>query len=360
MPYKFYIKTPNDLIKAFEKSTKSSVLGYIENDITFGDAQPILKLDENCKGITLESTVSATLRNVSFCFKKVSKPIIFQNLQIRVGANGLQKNDTRDAIYSQKCKHLEFLNCSFSDSSDEVLSFDEVEYVKLYRCIIGNPLHAPTVNNKGKQFIHPDSKKDGSHGYGIRLGATKNVNITECLFANNNCRSPQLSIENTTKSEYNNTIENNVMFNYGEHAFTFHVEPSQEIKGCVYNITLKNNTLIPGPRTKKVKDSGKQKVTIDFESQKPKLIKINYSGLETNNILFYEKFYVEESGKSYFIDNGEGIKTSLITFLTNVGCLKKDTQDTQLIKIILSQSTHVYDKYDDKIEKWDESYWKSW
>lgn len=360
MPYVYNIKTTNDLIKAFEKSTKSSVTARIENDISFGNTQPTLKLDENCKGISLISTGTATLRNVSFCFKKVSKPIIFQNLQIRVGANGLSKNDTRDAIYAEKCKHLEFLNCSFSDSSDEILSFNEVEYVKLYRCIIGNPLHAPTVNNKGKEFIHPDCKKDGSHGYGMRIGATKNVNITECLFANNNCRSPQLSIENTTKSEYNNTIENNVMFNYGEHAFTFHVEESQEIKGCVYNFNFKNNTLIPGPRTKKVKDSGSQKVTIDFESQKPKLIKINYSGLETNNILFYEKFYVEEGGKSYYIDNGQGIQTSLSTFLTNVGTPKKDDQDAQLIKIIVESKKHVYDKYDDKIEKWVESYWKSW
>lgn len=347
----YLVTTTQELVEALENSYKEYTTIKIVNDISFNEGKKTIEIKEECQGIYLFGP--ATIRGVKFSFDEVESGIIFENIRIRVGGQGLKEDEAQDAFYANKCDCIKLINCSFTDTSDEVLSFDKCRKVKIHQCIIGDPLHIPTVNNEGEEYIHKEGKK-GSHGFGIRCGSIEKLTISECLFIHCNNRNPQINNENMEKKEYKAFIKDNIIYNYGNHCLAYNSQPKHEDKGK-FTVNYKHNTFVPGPRT--------EKKAHELHIQEPDKMKFKVKFIETNKRLYYKNFDVYYKGKTKKVDNGYGNRIPIQQFLENVGCSEFDRQDSKLkndLVLALEKSEHVYDGYDDKPELWPVSGWKHW
>ena len=126
------------------------------------------------------------------------------------------------------------------------------------------------------------------------------------------------------------------------------------------HVILDHNTFIPGPRTKKEEDDGELPYAWEIDAQRAKKIKFRIHKLETNKIMFYDGFDVDDGNKRT-IENGDGNPIPLDNFLKNVGCKEVDAQDKELKQSVLEYSQrekHEYDGLDDEPELWPENGWK--
>jgi hypothetical protein len=356
MTKNFNVSDKEELRRALIASYESPVTIYVTKDIDFSDqkGKQNITIEEECKGVYIVGP--ATIRGVKFRFEKVAARIIFENIRLRVGANNLGEDEAQDAFYGDKCDYIKFTNCTFSDASDEVLSFDKCKKVKIHRCIIGDPLHIPTVNDEGEEYVHKEGKK-GSHGLGMRCGSTKRLKITESLFANCMGRNPQLNNENMVKTKYNVDIIDCVMFNYGRRGFSYNHQEKHAVKGGKFVVDLKNNLFIPGPRTKKSGDDKAYEVV----TETPDKSDFKIRKFETNRLMFYDKFDVIYDDKEFTVPNGKGLTIPIIYFLDQCGCRIPDNQDSNLKQFVYetyNKDKHVYDGYDDNPELWTLSGWR--
>jgi len=347
----FAVNTQESFLDALHQSRRGLTHIQLTGDIDFSDkpGKNQIIVGDKCKGLVIKGP--GTIRGAQLRFEKVRHRIILKNMRIRVGAKNLGKGDALDALYADRCKYVSFVNCTFSDASDEILSFDRCSKVRIHRCIVGDPLHIPTVNDEDREFVHKDGKK-GSHGFGIRCGSTRSLKITETLIANCSKRNPQLNNKNMKKKKYKTVLRDCLIFNYGEHCLKYNSKLDQEVKKGKFVVNIKNNTFLPGPRTKKA---------IEVEIEDVKKIGFKLRNLDTNKIQFYPKFNVLYDGKKFKVKNGEGLRIPINKFLDIGGCQPADKQDINLktqIRTTLQQDEHQHDGFDNKPELWPLSGWK--
>lgn len=360
----YRISSADGLIEALKKTNKEKdvVISFLVNEIVFNKkGLTRLVLERDSYGVHIKGPV--TLRGAQFRFELVKYPIILESVRVRVGAQLLGEGDADDALYALKCSKILINHCSFSDSSDEIVSLDRCGEVTILNSILSDPLHRPTVNNEGKKFIHPEGAEASSHGYGLRCNGTRNLKVVNSIIANCYRRSPQCSNEGIKpRKEYLYSVDNCIIFNYGKEGFVYNNKFIDEESTSKYKVQFKHNLFIPGPRTDKSKSSEYE--ALEFNCENPRDMKFSLDGIESNRVAFYTDMLVLYGGKKYYAPNGQGLTQDPMDLLSLVGCLPKDAQDSDLSTNILSvlKSGHKYDGLDpDKFHKeWYLSWWKSW
>lgn len=358
MPY-IKVKTEEELKAAFDlaNDTEDVEVHFVVDTLVFQGKK--LKLEKGAKGISLHGPV--VLQGVQLWLERQSENIFVHNVAIHVGAEHLSEGDAMDALYLEKCDNAKFVNCTFSGSSDEVVSLNYNDNVIFERCFIGDPLHSPTVENNGKDFVHKEGEK-GSHGYGVRSSANRNLLFTECVFANCIRRSPQCNNQrvrdNTT---YLMRVTNCIIYNYGKHAFTYNNKEKDEEKGAKMYVEFYNNLFIPGPRTRK---SPNDDAAIEFDCERPEKMKFRVFGIKTNAIRNYDKLCLRWGDKYFWIDAGSGPTIHAQGIIQNVGCSKNLLQVINTLTSVLNalNGPHIYDNLDeDNFRKlWPASGWKNY
>jgi len=311
------------------------------------DGDHDLRLEKDCKGVTVRGPV--TLRGMRFYCTNVAGAIKLRDVRIRVGASHLEEGGATDAFFAEKCSDVTLERCTFSDASDEIVSLNYCDNVVIDRCIVGDPLHIPTVGDKGEQYVHKEGKM-GSHGYGLRSSAITNLVITRTLFANCNCRSPQCNNQGVQKkTSYACRVENCVIYNYGDHGFTYNNKSGYEKARAEYKVEFRNNLFVPGPRTNKEKGSDYE--AKEFECEQPTRMKLDMQGVDTNKIhtgAANAEMLVLYEGKTSYVRSGQGPTESVDGILDNAGCSDHDAQDATLISAVKRalSSKHQYDNLD--------------
>lgn len=330
-------------------------------DFSDSDGGRHLKLTKGDHGIKLIGPV--TLRGVQFWFERIEDPIVLENIRVRVGAKNLEKDNPMDALFAEKCDEIYLRHCTFSDSSDEIISLNYCDHVEITQCIIADPLHIPTVDNKGEEFIHSEGKQ-GSHGYGLRSSAIKNLVINETIFGNLKKRSPQCNNKNVREDtiyRFNGT--NNVIYNYGDHGFVYNNKEKEEEEGAKYIVDFHHNLFVPGPRTLKTRgDSTKAK---EFDCEQPDSgMKFQLKNIGTNQIHGYLKLYCHYNGEDFHVDSGSGPTLDRLSILDNAGCHPHDQQDQDLVASVKTALvvSHEYDNLEQETVHlaWPASGWKNY
>lgn len=349
-----YVDSPDELRQALEASVRHDnvVVRFTVPEISFAnETNHRLNLPSNSQGITLEGPV--TLRAVQLWFVGVQEPVVVRNVRVRVGAGHLGKGDAMDATYVEKCTDVTFEQCSFSHASDELVSINYCEHVRFERCLFSNPLHIPTVRNEGREFIHPEGAK-GSHGYGLRSSAVQNLVLRQCIFANCHRRAPQCNNKNVREhTTYKMLVEDTIIYNYGQHGFTYNNKPDEEVETARYMVEFRNNWFIPGPRTH---DSA-----IEIDCEEPETMQFRVWGLSSCAIARKTQMELKFRNRRFFIDSGAGLTLPYSALEQRVGCLPHDKNDDSVLAEISAAivAPPPYDKLDATSypQRWPESGW---
>lgn len=332
------VSTNDELLQALKASKKGSVvIRFAVPELDFHN-EADLELDDKCKGVMIVGPV--TLRGTRFILDGVREVVSMVAVRCRGTIENLKAGDDEDMLYARKCSHIILEGCSFSGSIDEVLSFDYCDTVSIDRCIVGPPFHRPTVNNDGVTPIHPEGI-DASHGYGIRSSSCGLINITNTIFTDCSRRSPQCNSKYVKKGQmYSMTVNNCVIYNYGQHGFTYN--NNGEAKGASVTCDISYNTYLPGPRTCKIQGSKYEALELDCEDTDK--MEFSVSGIKTNRVAWYDYMLVRYGGKTRYVGNGIGSTLSL----SSCGATPHDSIDTTVISTINNalQTPHVYDNLD--------------
>ena len=282
-------------------------------------------------------------------FLKLIGNVVLESVTIRIGTKNLKEGVGKkmDCIYGTKCNSIILRNCSFSWNCDECLSFDDCQQVIIDKCLIAEPLHVPTVKDKGEQFIHPEgSFKDhgGTHGYGIRCSGCQDFQIINCIIADCAVRSPQISSENMRGGVYNYLINNSIIYNYG-HAILSN-NNYKNSRGTM-TLTVTDVLFVPGTRT--AKGNNDEVPEFDLET----INNVDFTFVQKNNkLLHYEKMLLQKDGKEQYLNNEPGPNSEDI--LNHCGNLLRDIYDTEIISRIRKsiETKAIYDNLHDEPRKW--------
>lgn len=347
-----YASTPQELQHAIDRSVEEEniVVRCTTPTMTFSGNHR-LNIPRASQGLTVEGPV--TLHAVQLWMNRVKVPVLFRNVRFRVGARHLGKGDAMDAAYLEKCSDVTFENCSFSHASDELVSINYCAHVRFIRCIFSNPLHIPTVGGLGDEFIHPEGAK-GSHGYGLRSSAVLDLSLEKCVFANCHRRSPQCNNKKVrANTTYKMHVNDTIIYNYGQHGFTYNNKPDEEEVGARYMVHFHNNWFIPGPRTRDT--------AIEIDCEEPSQMQFRIYGLSSCAVSRKRKMDLKFKSQRFQIDSGEGLSESYSHFSQRAGALPHDDNDASVLQEI-AESIHTPSQYDNLDEdsyhlRWPESGW---
>jgi hypothetical protein len=138
-------------------------------------------------------------------------------------------------------------NCSGAWATDENFSIGES-----IGCVVNRCISAEGLKNAG----HPSGDPANNHSCGLLASGFSTVadytpcEVSECLFASNNLRSPNINaVQGYGAGQVCFVVKNNVSYNPGKAATRFDVADSDLHASRVVKVDYVGNLIIPGPQT---------------------------------------------------------------------------------------------------------------